>query len=57
MYFAMSRLKVVSGKEAEFKSAWKAREKNSNDVIGFKKFNLIRKNVNNEFSLYIFYSE
>tara|TARA_B100000795_G_scaffold74925_1_gene53146 strand:- start:321 stop:650 length:330 start_codon:yes stop_codon:yes gene_type:complete len=57
MYFAMSRLKVVSGREIEFEAVWKSRETNTHSVKGFKKFNLIRGNVNKEFSLYVFYSE
>jgi len=57
MYLAMSRLKVASGKEAEFEASWKARESNTDGVKGFKKFNLFKGNVNKEFSLYIFHSE
>ena len=57
MYVAMSRLKVISGKEAEFETKWKARETNTCGVKGFKKFNLIKKDIDKEFSLYIFHSE
>ena len=57
MYFAMSRLKVSPGKETEFEAAWQSRETNVDGVKGFKKFNLIKGNVNKEFSLYIFHSE
>jgi len=57
MYLAMSRLKVLPGKEAEFEKAWKKREKNTDGIKGFKKFNLIRGNTNEEYSLYIFHSE
>ena len=53
----MSRLKVVAGKEAEFESAWKSREQNTDGVKGFKNFYLFKGNVNKEFSLYIFHSE
>ena len=57
MFLAMSRLKVVSGKELEFETAWKNRETNTHGVKGFKKFNLIKGNINEEYSLYIFHSE
>ena len=57
MYLAMSRLKVVSGKEAEFEAAWKSREQKTDDVKGFQKINLFKNNMNEKFSLYIFYSE
>jgi heme-degrading monooxygenase HmoA len=57
MYLAMSRLKVVSGKEAEFEAAWAKRESKTDGVKGFKKFNLIKASIDKEFSLYIFHSE
>ena len=57
MYLAMSRLKVISGKEDEFETSWKNRETNTDGVKGFKSFNLIKGNVNKEFSLYIVQSE
>ena len=57
MYLAMSRLKVISGREIEFEIAWKSRLKNTDGVKGFKKFNLIKGSVNTEYSLYIFHSE
>ena len=53
----MSRLKVLSGKEAEFEAAWKNRKPNTHGVKGFKKFNLFIGNINKEFSIYIFHSE
>ena len=57
MYLAMSRLKVISGKEDAFESSWKNRKTNTDGIKGFKKFNLIKGNVNEEFSLYIVQSE
>jgi heme-degrading monooxygenase HmoA len=57
MYFAMSRLKVLSEKETEFEIVWKNRAKDIDGVKGFKKFNLIKGSSNTEFSLYIFHSE
>jgi len=57
MYLAMSRLKVETGREAEFEAAWKSREKNTDGVKGFKQFNLLKGDRSKEFSLYIFHSE
>jgi heme-degrading monooxygenase HmoA len=57
MYLAMSRLKVASGKEAEFEAAWRLRGTNTHGVKGIKKFNLIKGSINKEYSLYIFHSE
>jgi heme-degrading monooxygenase HmoA len=53
----MSRLRVLSSKETQFEKNWKNREPDTHGVKGFKKFNLLKGNVNKEFSLYIFYSE
>ena len=53
----MSRLKVETGREAEFETAWKSREKDTDGVKGFKQFNLFKGDRNKEFSLYIFHSE
>ena len=57
MYLAMSRLKVICGKEVKFEQAWKNRQQNIDGVKGFKQFNLIKGSVNKEFTLYIFHSE
>ena len=57
MYLAMSRLKVVSGKEVEFEEAWRKREQSIDGVKGFKEFNLIKGGINKEFTLYIFHSK
>ena len=57
MYLALSRLKVVNGKEAAFEAAWKNRKPNTHGVKGFKKFNLYKGIINKEFTLYIFHSE
>ena len=53
----MSRLKVETGRETEFETAWKSREKDTDGVKGFKQFNLFKGDRNKEFSLYIFHSE
>ena len=57
MYLAISRLKVIPGKEAEFETAWKKSEKNVDGVKGFKEFNLFKGGADTEFTLYIFHSE
>ena len=57
MYIAMSRLKVLSGKEVDFEAVQKNHQTDTNGIKGFKKFNLIKGNINKEFSLYIFHSE
>ena len=57
MYLAISRLKVVSGKEAEFEKAWKKREQNVDSVKGFKELNLLKGDIDNKFTLYIFHSK
>ena len=57
MYLAVSKLKVVSVKEAEFERVWKTHKIDTDGIRGFKKFNLFKGNINKEFSLYIFYSK
>ena len=57
MYLAMSRLKVMSGKEAQFEEVWKTLNKETSGIKGFKEFNLFKGNVDKEFTLYIFHSE
>ena len=53
----MSRLKVISGKEVAFEEACKTHGVNTPDIKGFRRFNLIKGNMNKEYSLYIFHSE
>jgi|TARA_B110000093_G_C12639484_1_gene273626 heme-degrading monooxygenase HmoA len=57
MYLALSKLKVVTGKETAFEKAWKNRKLDAHGVKGFKKFNLFKGSINKEFSIYIFHSE
>ena len=57
MYLALSKLKVVTGKEATFEAAWKNRQQSAHGIKGFKKFNLFKGSINKEFTLYIFHSE
>ena len=48
----MNRFKIVLGKEKDFEDVWKNRETHLDNVPGFRKFNLVKGEKNNEFSLY-----
>ena len=50
MYIAMNRFKIVLGKENEFENVWKNRDTHLDGVKGFKNFNLIKGETNNEYS-------
>ena len=52
MYIAMNRFKIVLGKEKEFEEVWKNRDTHLNDVPGFKEFNLVKGETNDEYTLY-----
>jgi heme-degrading monooxygenase HmoA len=52
MYIAMNRFKIVLGKENEFENVWKSRDTHLEGVKGFKDFNLIKGDTNDNFSLY-----
>ena len=56
MFIAMNRFKIVLGKEKDFEKVWRERDTYLNDVKGFKKFNLIKGETNNEYSLYASHS-
>ena len=56
MYIAMNRFKIVKGKEEIFESIWKNRESHLDKVTGFKKFNLIKGESNEDFTLYASHS-
>ena len=57
MFVAMNRFKIVKGKEIEFENVWKNRDTHLNKVPGFKKFNLIKSESNEEYTLYASHSE
>ena len=57
MLFAMNRFKVKLGEEKHFENIWKNRDTHLNDVPGFKKFNLIKSESNEEYTLYASHSE
>ena len=48
MFIAMNRFKVKLGEESYFEEIWKNRDTHLNEVPGFKKFNLIRSESNEE---------
>ena len=57
MFIAMNRFKVKLGEESYFEDIWKNRDTHLNEVPGFKKFNLIKSESNEHFTLYASHSE
>ena len=53
----MNRFKVKLGEEIYFEEIWKNRDTHLNEVPGFKKFNLIKSESNEEYTLYASHSE
>ena len=56
MYIAMNRFKIVLGKEKAFEDVWKNRETHLEKVPGFKKFNLVKGDKNEDYTLYASHS-
>ncbi len=56
MFIAMNRFKVKLGEETYFEEIWKNRDTHLNEVSGFKKFNLIKSESNEEYTLYASHS-
>ena len=56
MFIAMNRFKIVLGKEKEFEDVWKNRDTHLKDVPGFKEFNLVKGDTNDEHTLYASHS-
>ena len=56
MFIAMNRFRIVLGKEKEFENVWKNRDTHLKDVPGFKEFNLVKGDTNNEHTLYASHS-
>ena len=52
----MNRFKIVLGKEKEFEDVWKNRETHLESVPGFKKFNLVKGDKNEDYTLYASHS-
>ena len=57
MFIAMNRFKVKLGEETYFEEIWKNRDTHLNEIPGFKKFNLIKSESNEEYTLYASHSE
>ena len=57
MYLAISRHKERTEKKNVFEMAWKSRDTNTESVKGLRRFELLKRNINEEYSLYIFHSE
>jgi heme-degrading monooxygenase HmoA len=51
-FIAMNRFKIAIGRENDFEDIWRNRETHLDDVVGFKKFNLLKGSTNEEFTLY-----
>ena len=56
MYIAMNRFKIKLGKEEQFEKIWRDRDSHLDKVDGFIKFNLLRSNPNNEYTLFASHS-
>ncbi len=56
MFIAMNKFRIVPGKEGEFEKIWRDRDTYLKDVAGFKEFNLVKGEKNNEFSIYASHS-
>ena len=52
MYIAMNRFKILPGREMDFEKIWRGRDSKLADVPGFKTFNLIRGDSNDNYTLY-----
>ena len=57
MFIAMNRFKVKLGEETYFEEIWKNIDTHLNKVPGFKKFNLIKSESNETYTLYASHSE
>ena len=56
MFIAMNRFKVKLGEETYFEEIWKNRDTHLNKVPGFKKFNLIKSESNEEYTCLLYTS-
>ena len=57
VFIAMNRFKVQIGEELYFEEIWKNRDSHLKEVPGFLKFNLVKSESNEEFTLYASHSE
>ena len=55
-FIAMNRFKIAIGRESDFEDIWKNRETHLAEVPGFKNFNLVKGNANEDHTLYASHS-
>ena len=55
-FVAMNRFKIAIGREPDFENIWRNRETHLDKVQGFKSFNLLKGDTNEEFTLYTSHS-
>ena len=55
-FIAINRFKIAAGRESDFEDIWRNRETHLNDVQGFQKFNSLRCETNEDFTLFISHS-
>ena len=56
MFLAMNRFKIVKGREEDFERIWRERDTHLQGVDGFKEFNLMKGNTEEDYSLYVSHS-
>ena len=56
MFVAMNRFKIVKGREEDFENVWRNRDTFLANVKGFKKFNLIKGESKEDYTLYASHS-
>ena len=56
MFLAMNRFKIVKGREEDFERIWRERDTHLQGVDGFKEFNLMKGNTEEDYSLYASHS-
>ena len=56
MFIAINRFKIVRGKEQEFEQIWRTRDSHLHNVKGFKKFNLLKCEKKEDYTLYASHS-
>ncbi len=56
MFVAMNRFKIIKGREEDFENVWRNRDTFLANVKGFKKFNLIKGDSKEDYTLYASHS-
>ena len=55
-FITIKRFKIGIGREEDSKNIWRDRETHLDDASGFKRFNLLERPTNKEYSLYTSHS-